>query len=200
MLNHDYLGPMDELGDDRFDLLYPPEIRELSLRHWTPVSVARRAAEFLVPTPGTRVLDIGCGPGKFCIVGALTTQGQFTGIEQRERLCGLARQAIADSGAPNAVIIHGNAMDLDFSLFDNFYLFNPFEENLFTTQCIDSTVDLTQALYQRYTEFVASQLAMAPKGTRLVTYCGDCEEVPHGYRCEECVLDEKLKFWVKQRS
>mgnify|MGYP000969840975 CR=1 FL=1 len=70
--------------DDRFDLAYPPEIRAKSKAHWTPVSIARRAAEFLVREPGTRVLDIGCGPGKFCIVGALGTEGRFTGIEQRQ--------------------------------------------------------------------------------------------------------------------
>ena len=73
------------LEDSRFDLVYPREIRELSDRHWTPVEVARKAAVFLVREPGTRVLDIGCGPGKFCIVGALATDGRFTGVEQRDR-------------------------------------------------------------------------------------------------------------------
>ena len=43
--------------------------------HWTPVHVARRAAQFLVTGPETRVLDVGSGPGKFCLVGALATQG-----------------------------------------------------------------------------------------------------------------------------
>jgi SAM-dependent methyltransferase len=45
-------------------MIYPPEIRDLSLRHWTPVAVARRAADFLVGEPETRVLDLGCGTGK----------------------------------------------------------------------------------------------------------------------------------------
>src|SRR5713226_861432 len=63
--------------DERFDLIYPPEIRDLSCRHWTPVAVARKAAEFLVNERETRVLDLGCGPGKFCIVGALTTEAHF---------------------------------------------------------------------------------------------------------------------------
>jgi 2-polyprenyl-3-methyl-5-hydroxy-6-metoxy-1,4-benzoquinol methylase len=80
--------------DNQFDLLYPPEIRALSRAHWTPVKVARRAASFLVREPGTRVLDIGCGPGKFCIVGALATPGRFTGVEQRKQLCELAQATI----------------------------------------------------------------------------------------------------------
>ena len=188
------------LEDNRFDLIYPPEIRELSERHWTPVKVARRAAEFLVREPGARVLDIGCGPGKFCIVGALATSGKFTGVEQRERLSDLARAAIEQANIPNAEIIHGNVAEINFSNFDAFYLFNPFEENLETTLKIDASVNLSGELYETYTEHVARQLAIAPLGTRVVTYCGSCEEVPLGYDCLESSLDYGLKFWEKTKN
>ncbi|MGI8819806.1 MAG: hypothetical protein ACR2ID_02870 [Chthoniobacterales bacterium] len=59
-------GDPRSLEDEKFDLLYPPEIRELSAIFWTPVRLAAEAARLLVPLPGTRVLDVGCGPGKFC--------------------------------------------------------------------------------------------------------------------------------------
>jgi tRNA G46 methylase TrmB len=94
--------------DEQFDLIYPPKIRGLSRVHWTPVEIARKAAAFLVRELGTRVLDVGCGSGKFCIVGALTTEGHFTGIEQRKHLCELARLKIEQVGIPNAEILHGN--------------------------------------------------------------------------------------------
>jgi 2-polyprenyl-3-methyl-5-hydroxy-6-metoxy-1,4-benzoquinol methylase len=55
------------IEDEKFDLLYPAEIRKLSSVFWTPVAVAAAAAKLLVTTSGTRVLDIGCGPGKFCL-------------------------------------------------------------------------------------------------------------------------------------
>ena len=187
------------LADDRFDLIYPPEIRKLSPVHWTPVMVARKAADFLVREPGTRVLDIGCGSGKFCIVGALTTAGQFTGVEQRKRLSDLARTTIEQSNIPNAEIIHGNIAQITFSNFDAFYLFNPFEENLKTMLKIDASVSLSSDLYEKYTEYVARQLAIAPLGTRLVTYCGSSEEVPLGYECLESSLDYGLKFWEKTK-
>ena len=188
------------LEDNRFDLVYPPEIRAASDRHWTPVIVARRAAEFLVREPGTRVLDIGCGPGKFCIVGALMTEGRFTGVEQRHHLCEVARSVIGQAKLPNAEIIHGNVTEIAFSNFDAFYLFNPFEENLETTLKIDATVHLCGDLYEKYTEHVARQLALAPLGTRLVTYCGSCEEVPLGYECLNSSLDYGLKFWEKTNN
>lgn len=188
------------LEDDRFDLAYPREIRELSNRHWTPVEVARRAAEFLVQVPGTRVLDIGCGPGKFCIVGALATDGRFTGVEQRQHLCEAALAVIAQAKIPNAAIIHGNAMAIPFSNFEAFYLFNPFQENLETTAKIDGTVKLSSEFYDRYTEQVARQLALAPLGTRVATYCGVCEEVPLGYECIESSSGYDLKFWEKTKN
>jgi SAM-dependent methyltransferase len=187
------------IEDDRFDLVYPPEIRELSCVHWTPVSVARRAAEFLACEPGTRVLDIGCGPGKFCIVGALTTSGRFIGVEQRKRLCDLAQTTIEQAGIRNAEVFHGSITEIDFSSFDAFYLFNPFEENLETTLTIDTTIHLSGTLYEQYTEYVATQLSKAPLGTRIATYCGECEEVPMGYECLETWMNSALKCWEKMR-
>jgi tRNA A58 N-methylase Trm61 len=186
--------------DTHFDLIYPEGIRELSDVHWTPASVARRAADFLVQRPGTRVLDIGCGPGKFCIIGALTTAGHFTGIEQRQHLCELARTRIKEANILNAEIIHGNVTEHAFANYEAFYLFNPFEENLETTTKIDASIPLSVTLYDQYTEHVAQQLAMAPLGTRVATYCGRCEEVPMGYECLDTSNKGKLKLWEKTRS
>jgi len=188
------------LDNERLDLIYPPEIRELSDRHWTPVAVARRAAEFLVSEPNTRVLDLGCGPGKFCIVGALTTAGHFTGVEQRQQLAHVARKAIQRGGISNAEIFHANVTEIDFQAYDAFYLFNPFEENLFTLGKIDESVELSKALYDQYTSHVAAQLARARLGTRLVTYFGLCDEVPACYECREYTFGGELKLWEKTRE
>lgn len=195
----DLLEYLHTLEDNRFDLAYPVEIRALSAVHWTPVVIAHQAAEFLVREPGTRVLNVGCGPGKFCIVGALATEGRFTGVEQRGHLCDAARSIIGQARIPNAEIIHGNLMETPFSDFDAFYPFNPFEENLETTLKIDTAVPLSCELYEKYTEHLARQLALAPLGTRVVTYCGVCEEVPLGYECVSASPDYGLEFWQKTR-
>jgi SAM-dependent methyltransferase len=196
------LNYIHTFGDDCFDLFYPPEIRALSSVHWTPVFVARQAAEFLVHRPGTRVLDIGCGPGKFCIIGALMTEGKFTGIEQRKHLCDVARSVIRQTRLPHVEIVHGNVTETAFSNFDAFYLFNPFVENMETVLKIDATVSLSVDLYDKYTEYVARQLALAPLGTRLATYCGVCAEVPLGYTQLETFpgQDPDLKFWEKTKN
>jgi SAM-dependent methyltransferase len=71
------------IEDDRFDQVWPLRLRKLSPLHWTPIVVASHASKLLVTKPGTRVLDIGCGPGKFCLIAAALTDGYFTGVEQR---------------------------------------------------------------------------------------------------------------------
>src|SRR6185503_2649755 len=101
--------------------------------------------------------------------------------EQRRQLANLARATIIREQIPNAQIIHANVTETHFSAYDAFYLFNPFEENLFNIGKIDSSVKLSRTLYERYTRYVATQLMQAPLGTRVVTYGGLCQEVPICY-------------------
>src|SRR4051812_42201210 len=99
---------LHSIGDRDFDLAYPDWIQQLSDTHWTPIGVARWAARQLVTGPGTRVLDIGCGPGKFCVVGAAITEGHFTGVEQRGGLAAAARQLASRYRTSRVKIIHSN--------------------------------------------------------------------------------------------
>jgi len=192
--------PCCSTDDERFDQIYPPRVRKLSSQHWTPVAVASAAAKLLVRKPGTRVLDIGCGPGKFCLIGSLLTDGHFTGIEQRSHLARAARQAALDQEIYNVEIIHGNVTSVPFSNYDAFYLFNPFEENMFKRQKIDGAVPLSATLYKKYTRYVAAELRAKPIGTRVVNYAGNSHEVPNCYDCQLSSFGERLKLWVKVRE
>jgi len=189
------------LDDHEFDRLYPDWVRALSEVHWTPVSVARRAAELLVTHPGTRVLDMGSGVGKFCLVGALTTAGVFYGIEQRFHFVRVARATALTLGLKSARFLHGNLLALDWSGFHAFYLFNPFAENLASVMAgIDATVDLSIDLFHAYVRFVRQQLHQAGRGTRVVTYHGFGGEMPPSYRLEleEESGTERLELWIKR--
>jgi SAM-dependent methyltransferase len=187
------------MDDRRFDLAYPKSVRAVSGTHWTPLKVAVRAAEFLVRGPETRVLDIGCGPGKFCIAGALAIGGHFTGVDRRGRLCEVGRALATRAGVSNVEFRHANVTELSFEGFDAFYLFNPFAENLGMAPPIDETVSLSAAHYAEFTSHVARQLALAPLGTRVVTYFGACEDIPMGFSCVGSALTSELRFWEKTR-
>ena len=196
----DRISGLPFLSDDEFEEAYSSIVRDLSVVHWTPVEVCRTAAKFLVTREHTRVLDIGCGPGKFCAIGAAATSGYFTGVEQRQDLVDEAHSMLGYYGVPRTEIHHGNVMDLDFSGFDAFYLFNPFEENMSQSLAIDFTVDLGLEHYCRYTAYVRLSLAMAPMGTRVVTYHGNDDAIPKCYECAGIGFEGSLRFWLKTRQ
>ena len=186
--------------DEKFDQVYPSRIRKLSALHWTPVRVAAEAAKLLVTAPGTRVLDVGCGPAKFCLVAASLTDGSFTGVEQREELVAAARNAVRRLQLNDVEIIHGNVLDLAFTHYDAFYLYNPFEENMARGHKIDATISLSPLLFKRYNRYVAAQLGAMPIGTRAVTYAGYADEIPACYDCESALFGDELKLWIKRRE
>ena len=101
----------------QFDQFLPTCWRRLSIMHWTPVHVARRAAELLVTGAETRVLDVGSGPGKFCVIGALATLGQFTGVEQRPHMVDFSRSFARKYKIPRVHFLRANAMDLNWRLY-----------------------------------------------------------------------------------
>ena len=182
------------VADHDFDALFDPAVRELSAQHFTPVAVARRAASLLVTSPGTRILDVGSGAGKFCLVGALTTRGSFTGIERIGRLVAAARQVVAHHRLPRTHFIHGDVADLDFAGYEGFYLFNPF------VAWGGEALGLSPARRVASVEIVRARLAASSPGTRVVTYHGFGSDMPPTYRrvyVEACGTDV-LELWINQ--
>ena len=188
------------IEDEKFDRVFPPKIRKLSALHWTPVRVAAEAAQLLVTAPGTRVLDVGCGPAKFCLVAASLQRGIFTGVEQRADLVVAARSAARRLQLDNVEIIHDNVLEVDFAGYDAFYIYNPFEENMARGHKIDATVPLSPVLFKKYNSYVAAQLGGRPIGTRVVTYAGYADEIPSCYDCESALFRDELKLWIKRRE
>jgi SAM-dependent methyltransferase len=188
------------IEDEKFDLIYPARIRKLSPVFWTPVAVAAEAAKWLVPAPGVRVLDLGSGPGKFCLVAAALSEGHFTGVEMRSDLVTIARQAATDLKLSEIDFIHGNLLEIDFGGYDAFYLFNPFEENMFQGNRIDRAVPLSPELFRKYTRHVSTELGARPIGTRVATYMGYANDIPSCYSCEATQFGDDLKLWIKQRE
>jgi len=196
-------SPARDDADALFDSCYPDWVRRHSKRHWTPVEVARRAAELLAADDDTHVLDVGSGAGKFCIIGALTTRGVFSGVEQRADLVEVARAAAHHFGARRAQFIHGNIITLDWRAFNAFYLFNPFAEygeGLFGA--MDQTIGCSPTLRDEYVRFTKARLEAAPEGTRVVTYHGYGGPPPAGFRCIRCEPkgSDFIEVWVKGSS
>jgi SAM-dependent methyltransferase len=188
--------------DRTFDMIYPADLRDRSARYWTPIDVARAAARMLVTTAFTRVLDVGSGAGKFCTVGALTTAGHFTGIEQRASLVDLAKSIARRYGIPRASYLCADICDIEWQHFDAFYCFNPFAENTFDPEDrFDQSVELSAARRARDLAFVHDALASVRVGARLVTYHGLGCALPSSWNCEDRRFagSDTLDLWVKVR-
>ena len=78
-------------------------------------------------------------------------------------------------------LLNANILDIDFSNYDGFYIFNPFYENLEKTKRLNDEVKLKAELYQVFLKYTDDQLDKAKVGTKLVTYHGNNFEVPNSY-------------------
>ena len=196
----DELRNGDTVSDARFDRVYPVHVQESSDSHWTPIVVAKRAAQMLVVAPRSRILDVGSGAGKFCIVGALTTPGEFVGIEQRPHLAEVAQDAAKRWNVRRVSFVMGDMSRIDWRQFTGFYMFNPFYEHISEKTRIDNTIPYSNILYERYLDTVKNKLRLAAIGTRVVTYYGFGGEMPDGYRMitREPLDCDALELWVKE--
>lgn len=188
------------VADFLFDELYPYSLRAKSSAFWTPVAVALRATELLAPSRGARVLDVGAGVGKFCIVGAARADAVFVGIEQRLHLVLAAERAARCLGAVNAHFLHGAFEGADIESFDAVYLFNPFEENLWPPVAqLDKTVELSAGRFVRDVARARHVLSRARPGTRVVTYHGLGAAMPPNYERVSCepIHSGALDLWIK---
>ncbi len=183
----------------QFHHLYPPSMQKLARTHWTPLDVAKKAVEFLVPGDGSRVLDIGSGVGKFCLSAAwYRPNAHFYGIEQRKNLVEHAEVAKETLGLSNVSFIHGNFTDISLERFDHFYFYNSFYENIRGTPKIDFNISFSEALYDDYNHHFFKQLEKMPAGTRVVTRCSWEDRIPPSYQTVSHDFPDMLKFHIKR--
>lgn len=168
------LASQEPPRDECFDLFLPARLRAVSYRFWTPLDVTRRCAAWFEEVGIRSIVDIGAGVGKFCIVGALTSSCFFLGIEQRPRFARVARElARLLSVADRVTILDGQFGKVPLPQADCYYLFNPFEENLFPIQeALDGDVELSPARFRRDLRAFRSLVATSPIGTYFLSYNG----------------------------
>ncbi|MNU25450.1 arsenite S-adenosylmethyltransferase [compost metagenome] len=186
-----------DVKDAVFNEIYPPNIQAVAEKHWTPIAVAKMAAEYLAEKSGKKVLDIGAGAGKFCLVGAATTEGFFYGVEQRSSLTRISKKIADRHHITNVEFINSNINKISFADYEAFYFFNSFFENIDTSSPIDNTILPDSELYHSYSDYVKEQLNKTPVGTRLVTYWSKWDEIPRNFDLVDSACNGFLSFWKK---
>ena len=187
-------------SDLEFDTIYDERTRELSTQHWTPIQVAARAATLLTQLGATRILDIGSGAGKFCIVGALSTGAHFLGVERRQHLVQIASDVASRLGAARATFVQADVATFSFDGFDGVYLYNPFYEQISRLiQPIDATLERSEDAYWHFVERTTEKLAAMAAPVAVVTFNGFGGTMPHGftYLGDEPAGNDRLEMWLK---
>ena len=78
---------------------------------------AENSAAFVIPhlTPGTSVLDVGCGPGSItCDFAGLVAPAQVIGLDRSADIVAQATELAKDRGVDNVEFRTGNIYDLEF--------------------------------------------------------------------------------------
>jgi len=185
-------------SDEDFNELYPANMQRVASRHFTPIRIAKLAADFLA-TPRSKVLDIGSGTGKFCLVGAYYHPDvEFIGIEQRSNLITQGLRAQRTLGLQNVSFLNGNFIQLNLQDFDHFYFFNSFYENVDKEGRIDEKVDHSTEQFINYERHLYDGLKKMPGGTKLVTYHARIQEIPKTYALVNKLENGDLKYWIKK--
>lgn len=165
------------------------------------MSVIGMAVDWLAAAGARSVLEVGSGPGKFVVAGALMSDLHFTGIEHRPSL---HRVAYELSGAMDVrgqtTFLNAAVEAVDLTGFDALYLFNPFAENHFSaSEQLDRSVELTAARFRRDVGTVEAALQRGPIGMLVMTYHGFGGRIPGNFfplRSEPAGTDV-LRLWCK---
>lgn len=190
--------------DADFDRFLPASLRAVSSEYWTPLRVAVRVATWLERYAIESVLDIGAGPGKFCVAAAAVHRGacRFIGLEQRSELVAAARELARRCGLDARVrFVEGSLDSPDLPSVHAYYLYNPFGENLVSPgDRLDDRAELTEERYARDVLRVVTLLDAAPVGTYVITYNGFGTPPPAAYRRLQAERDlpYELDLWRKQ--
>lgn len=185
--------------DEAFDEIYPEPVKRASPAHWTPVRVCARIVELLRLGRGDRLLDVGAGAGKFCIIAAAMSQARVRGIERQPELAGVAREA-ARRLRIDIEIESGTFESEDVASVETMYFFNPFAETILLPGVRDVAADRFAGRAARDIAAAEEFLQKARVGTRLVTFCGFGGAVPMDYErlAQEAWDGGVLEVWVKR--
>jgi SAM-dependent methyltransferase len=189
--------------DSVFDAFLPEDLGKLSGDQWTPLEVVLRSARWLRELGVRSVVDIGSGPGKFCIAAALAGDCDLVGLEENRRFVAVARSLSRFFRVQHRVrFVQGRLGDAVVPQADAYYLYNPFGQYLCAPkegQGSGLTPD-----YQRYRRDVMTAVDIfrrARAGTVVLTYNGFGGSMPSSY--DSCRVDRELpcvlRMWRKTR-
>ena len=189
-------------NDQSFDRFLPEPLRLVSPEYWTPLTVVKRAADWLEAVGIRTVVDIGSGAGKFCAAGALFGRCRFIGLEQYSSL---VRSAVALVDlfdlSDRVSFVAGDLRAVTAPVGDAYYFFNPFGEYwLGADYPTEADADVMGTRWADDIAAAEDLLRSVPAGTWILTYNGFGGRMPAGYELVrvDWKLAGVLRLWRKR--
>jgi len=183
-----------------FDKIYKAKYQVASNCHWTPTEVIETAISWLDGNEKSKILDIGSGVGKFCIIGSFLSKAIFTGVEKRKDLVSEANRVKNKLDRVNISFLHANITEIDFSDFDIFYYYNPFYEQKAMYGWIDQKISFSEEKFEIYKNYVLEQLNKQAIGTKVVLYHSADLGLHEKYELSSIFYDGALQLWIKTKK
>ena len=191
-------------NDRSFDRFLPEPLRLGSPEYWTPLAVAKRAADWLEDLGIRTVVDIGSGAGKFCVAGALFGSCQFVGLEQYSSLVTSAVELADLFDLHDRVSFVAGALGaVPTPVGDAYYFFNPFGDYWLGADYLpEAGAGVTLARYADDVAAAEDLLRRIPAGTWILTYNGFGGRMPASYELVrvDWQLPGVLRLWRKGRN
>ena len=130
-------------------------------------------------------------------MGALTTDGEYTGVEQRENLVKISNKIIDQNKISKVKFIYNNFKHINFNNYTGFYLYNPFWENIANDKLIDNKITVSESLYKEYNKLLSDKLSKLKAGVLVVTYLMKEDDIPQCFSIKKHQFDRKLILWQK---
>lgn len=190
--------------DRVFDCLLPEPLRVVSPQYWSPLPVAKRAAEWFRDVRVQSVVDIGSGVGKFCVATAILGECRLTGLEVRPFLVRSARTLARLFELNQRVrFVSGALGTVPTPQADAYYFFNPFGAYAFGADALTNGDGMFNAAQQAHSVTVAERLLRrVPIGTWVLTLNGFGGRMPEGYDVirVDWTVPGALRLWRKTQS
>lgn len=181
------------IDDGEFDTVFKKEFRgSMSYHHWTPLETVLKAVG-LLSQHAHHICDIGCGPGKFCLTGAMLSESHYTGVDYRKSFIDEAKRISGQYFLEDKTSFYcQDILDFDFGPYDGFYFYNPYLEHLYN-KAITPEMEVSKSKVLKYTEHVYSTFEKLDHHVSIVTYDNLFSVIPlDKFELKESILGGKV--------
>ncbi|SOE23548.1 Methyltransferase domain-containing protein [Spirosomataceae bacterium TFI 002] len=184
--------------EEDFKKLVTADLQYLNAVHWTPIEVIDQILFWLKDYDALKILDIGSGVGKFCLIGGQKSHHHFTGIEKRTDFHDEGQKLLKALNLPNVSLLQADIVTFNLTAYDVIYLFNPFYEQVVNHGTRINDTAYQKENYLKYESYVLGHLINSVAGKMVISYEYNLMQKAKGFVLLHEAFDGALGLWRKR--